>query len=106
MKKKTIRKKVKSKINKSSLPTIIKGLKERETIDKPLIDHYSYSSLVKFSTNPFMFKVKYINGDNIDTAHSPASVIGKAFHVALQRYYEAKETEEDEIKVGLETGMT
>jgi len=106
MKKKIIRKKVKSKINKSSLPTIIKGLKERETIDKPLIDHYSYSSLVKFSTNPFMFKVKYINGDNIDTAHSPASVIGKAFHVALQRYYEAKETEEDEIKVGLETGMT
>lgn len=106
MKKKTIRKKVKSKINKSSLPTIIKGLKERETIDKPLIDHYSYSSLVRFSTNPFMFKVRYINGDRIDTAHKASSVIGKAFHVALQRYYEAKETEEDEIKVGLESGMT
>lgn len=99
--------KVKSKINKNSLPKIIKGLKERETIDKPLIDHYSYSSLVRFSTNPFMFKVKYINGDNIDTAHNISSVIGKAFHVAMQMYYESKEDKEkDEIKAGLETGMT
>jgi len=107
MKKKTTKRtKVKSKLNKNSLPKIIKGLKERETIETFPLDHYSYSSMVRFSTNPFMFKVRYINGDNIETAHNASSVIGKAFHVALQRYYESKDDKDkDEIKDGLEAGM-
>jgi energy-coupling factor transporter ATP-binding protein EcfA2 len=94
------------KLSKNTLPKIIKDLKDREIIDEKLIDHYSYSSLVKFSTNPFMFKVKYLNRDHIDTAHNISGIIGRAFHVALQNYYENKDTKDvDEIKKGLETGM-
>lgn len=107
MKKQTKKKTVKMKISKNSLPEIIRGLKDRETIDNyNIIDHYSYSSLVKFSTNPFMFKVKYINGDHIESAHTVSGVIGKAFHVAMQNYYESKVIPElDPLKIGLEMGM-
>ena len=107
MKKQTKKKTVKMKISKHSLPEIIRGLKDRETIDNyNIIDHYSYSSLVKFSTNPFMFKVKYINGDHIESAHTVSGVIGKAFHVAMQNYYESKVIPElDPLKIGLEMGM-
>lgn len=51
------------------------------------VDHYSYSSWLKFSTNPFMFKVNNINGDQLDTTNSPGNIIGKAAHKALQAYF-------------------
>lgn len=51
------------------------------------VDHYSYSSFTKFSSNPFMFKVNNINGDSIDTTSSASNVLGKALHKAMQTYF-------------------
>lgn len=93
------------KINyKSKLPKIIKGLKKQELISDFPLDHYSYSSMVQFSVNPIMFKIKYINGDIFDTANSISSVIGRAFHSAMDVYYGYSGTEKD-VKKGLEYGM-
>lgn len=111
MKTKTTPKTKKNKVAKRKptnvlLPKIIKGIREQEAIENNPLGHYSYSSMVKFSTNPFMFKVKYLNGDHIDTGHNASSVVGKAFHIALQAYYESKkDPDKDEIKIGLEEGM-
>ncbi len=60
-------------------------VRNTEYIGFPL-DHYSYSSFTKFSTNPLMFKVNYMNGDQIETTSSPTNVIGKAVHRALGSY--------------------
>ena len=51
------------------------------------MDHYSYSSFVKFSSNPLMFKVNNINGEYIETTSSASSVLGRAVHKALQTYF-------------------
>lgn len=50
------------------------------------VQHYSYSSFTKFGSDPYMFKVNYINGDQIETTSSPSNVVGKAMHKALQTY--------------------
>jgi len=75
------------------------------------IHHYSTSSFIKFSENPFMFKVNYINGDYLDTATSVSSVLGRIVHKALQAYLGGEEdvpTPADEgeaIKHGYDRGM-
>ena len=61
------------------------------------VDHYSYSMFSKFSSDPQMFKVGYINGDRIDTTVKPTNVIGKACHEGLKIYFE-------EIREGKEEG--
>lgn len=50
------------------------------------VNHYSYSSFTKFGSDPFMFKVNYINGDQIETTSRPSNVIGKTMHKALEVY--------------------
>lgn len=88
---------------KMTLPKVIKSMAENRTIENFPLTHYSYSTFVKFSTNPFMFKVNYINGDKIDSTRGISGVIGNAFHTAMEIYYgEGK----DSIKAGLEAGMT
>ncbi|MDD5726265.1 MAG: DNA translocase FtsK [Patescibacteria group bacterium] len=74
------------------------------------LDHYSYSSFTKFSTNPLMFKVNYLNGDQIETTSSPTNVIGKAVHKALGAYLGGEETpppsdEGEAIKFGHSAGI-
>lgn len=74
------------------------------------LDHYSYSSFVKFSTNPFMFKVNSINGDQIDSTTTPANVIGRSVHKALQAYFgggdePAPKDEGEAIKFGHNVGI-
>jgi hypothetical protein len=59
--------------------------------------------MVQFSVNPIMFKIKHINGDKIETTNSISSVIGQAFHSAMDIYYGGDS--EDPIKRGLEYGM-
>ena len=88
---------------KSKLPKIIKGMKKQEVIDGFPLTHYSYSSMVQFSVNPIMFKVRYINGDNIDTANSISSVIGRAFHAAMDIFYQSEP--ETQVEAGLQYGM-
>ena len=89
----------------AALPKIVQRKKKVDVGDFPL-DYYSYSSFVKFSTNPIMFKINYINGQWIDTARNVSGVIGNAFHAALETYYTVKkEKSGDAIKQALEDGM-
>ena len=74
------------------------------------VPHYSYSSMVRFSSNPLMFKVMDINGDIIDTAHSASSVLGTAFHHAMEVYYGGSDehivtSESEAIEFGMKVGM-
>ena len=67
---------------------------------------YRQSSFVKFSINPFMFKVNIINGDYLDTGSNISGVIGSSFHNAMELYYsKMKEDESEAIKSGMEAGM-
>lgn len=70
----------------SKLPKITIS-KEPRDIGKFPLDHYSYSTFVKFSTNPILFKINYINGDRIDSTRNVSGVIGNAFHAAMETYY-------------------
>ena len=89
------------------LPKVIKSLAENRKIENFPLKHYSYSTFVKFSTNPIMFKINYINGDVIDTTRNISGVIGQAFHNAMEYYYTGIATgdEQEAIKGGLEAGM-
>lgn len=68
------------------IPTILSIKEEKKSKGEFPVAHYSYSSFTKFSTDPFMFKVRYINGDSIDTTTSPSAILGQACHKALQTY--------------------
>lgn len=86
MKKKTTKKKPLSKLHIPKI-TIHKNSKlDRERFGTFPLEHYSYSSFVKFGANPIMFKINNINGDILDTTSSASSVLGKACHKALQAY--------------------
>lgn len=87
----------------------------RRTLDKKEVGafpvkHYSKSSMVKFSENPILFKVQYINGDVFDTTQSISGIIGSAFHHAMEVYYGGSDTlipenEAEAIEFGLRAGM-
>lgn len=101
-------KKIKSKIK--MLPTITRGTPQELASGFP-VGHYSYSSLVKFATNPLMFKINYINRDQIESTKNVSGVIGTAFHKAMEVYYrgvpELLPTDEAHaIELGLKQGMT
>lgn len=53
-----------------------------------------------------MFKIKYINGDHIDSTRNISGVIGNSFHLAMENYYSMLvENESEAIKKGLDVGM-
>ncbi len=92
-------------MKKTKLPKIIKGTPK--PLDEFPLKYYSYSSFVKFSTNPIMFKINYINGDKIENTNNISAVIGQAFHLSMENYYSNIVSEEsDAIKTGLEHGMS
>ena len=67
--------------------------------------------MIKFSTNPFLFKIMYINKDRFDTASNISGVIGTAFHNAMEVYYGGSDTliptnESEAIEYGLKTGLS
>jgi len=90
--------------------TRIKDNADKKASDFP-VEHYSYSSFTKFSSDPFMFKINYMNGESIDTTTSAAAVLGKALHKAMQTYLGGNpdvSTPADEgeaIKLGHDTGL-
>lgn len=103
MKKTKAHTKIRPKFN---LPKIIKGMSQNRHIENFPLDHYSYSTFVKFSTNPILFKINYINGATLDTTRNISGVIGQAFHNAMETYYGwGDENEPEAIKDGLEQGM-
>lgn len=50
------------------------------------ITHWSHSSLMSFLRNPLAWYKRYVEGI-YDTPTTPASVVGRAGHVALQHFY-------------------
>lgn len=67
--------------------------------------------MVKFSTNPILFKIQYVNRDIFETAQNISGVIGKAFHQAMEVYYGGSDTliptnEAEAIEYGLKAGMS
>ena len=101
---------------KLGLPRVMKsGQKQQTNQSKPEIDsfpvaHYSASSMIKFSSNPVLFKIQYINRDRFDTAMNISGVIGSAFHQAMEVYYGGSDTliptnEAEAIEYGLKSGM-
>jgi len=99
-----MKKKIKIKHN-LKLPQVVHSAEPRDPGDFPL-PHYSYSTFVKFSTNPILFKINYINHETIETTRNVSGVIGQSFHNALEAYYSAiDEKSKDPLKDGLEAGM-
>lgn len=76
------------------------------------LEHYSYSTFTKFSTNPLMFKINAINGDVIETTSTASNILGRAGHKAVQTYLGANPDlpapadEAEAIKLGYEVGRT
>ncbi len=64
------------------------------------IKHWSHSSLMSFLRNPLAWHKRYIE-QVYDTPSSPASVIGRAAHLALQHFYGGT-PKEGAIELGLE----
>lgn len=62
------------------------------------------------STNPILFKVKYINKDRIDTTIGSSAVLGSAFHTAMEVYYGGSDilvptSESEAIEFGMKAGL-
>lgn len=75
---------------------------KRRVIKKPLypIHHWSHSSLVSFLRNPLAWYKRYV--ENVrDTPSTPAGIIGRSGHVALQHFYSGL-SKEAGIALGLE----
>jgi S-DNA-T family DNA segregation ATPase FtsK/SpoIIIE len=70
------------------------------TKKKPPIKHWSHSSLMAFLRNPLAWYKRYVE-DVRDTPSTPAAVVGKAGHYALEKFYTGA-TKEVSIAKGLE----
>ena len=80
--------------------------KNEEFSDFPL-PHYSYSSFVKFFTNPFMFNMNYKKQQYLDSTQNISGIVGKAVHKALEAFQGGNDdypiqTEGEGLKAGLE----
>jgi len=64
------------------------------------IKQWSYSSLVAYLRNPLAWYKRYVEGV-YDMPTTPASVVGRAAHTALQHFYGGF-TKEEAIQLGLE----
>lgn len=64
------------------------------------IKHWSYSSLVAYLRNPLAWHKRYVE-KVYDMPLTPASVIGRAAHAALQQFYGGF-TQEEALELGLE----
>lgn len=90
------------------VPKVTKGRQSTNPEGFP-VEHYSASSLIRFTTNPILFKIGYVNLDSFDTTMGISGVVGKAFHKAMEVYYGGSDDhaitdEADAIKYGLQVG--
>ncbi len=65
------------------------------------IKHWSHSSLMAFLRNPLAWYKRYVE-EIYDTQSTPAAVIGRAGHLALEHFYSGA-PKEVAIKLGLES---
>jgi S-DNA-T family DNA segregation ATPase FtsK/SpoIIIE len=101
--------KIKSKLGKRALPAVFIQAPSDNQLDFP-VDHYSYSSMVKFTENPILFKICYVNRDRYETTSNVSGVIGRAFHLAMEVYYRGNPEmmpadEQQAIEFGLKAGL-
>lgn len=68
-------------------------------MNKPLIDHWSYSALLSFLNNPMGFKKTYIL-KQYDNQRTPSAVVGSAGHKALEMHFQGM-TSDDAIAMGM-----
>lgn len=73
------------------------------------MEHISASAMVAFSTNPVLFKIRYVNREQIGSTTGISAVIGKAFHHAMEVYYSTDAegnalAEGEAIRMALEAG--
>ncbi len=90
---------MKTKLDRQQMPKITH--REEPNNSGFPVDHLSHSSMSLFSTNPLMFRIRYINGDVIDTAHNASGVLGNAFHHAIDTFFIS---EENDVGEGLVAG--
>lgn len=64
------------------------------------IKHWSHSSLIAFLRNPLAWYKRYVE-EIYDTPSSPAGIVGRAGHVALQHFYSGIE-KSGAVALGLE----
>ncbi|MBI4088668.1 PD-(D/E)XK nuclease family protein [Candidatus Kaiserbacteria bacterium] len=64
------------------------------------IKHWSYSSLMAFLRNPLAWYKRYVE-EVYDTPSTPASIVGRAGHVALEHFYNGA-PKDVAIRTGLE----
>src|SRR3989338_10405904 len=73
--------------------------KKQREIEIP-IKHWSHSSLMSYLRNPLAWYKRYVE-QVFDTPSNPASVVGRAGHLALQHYYSGI-AKEGAVALGLE----
>jgi hypothetical protein len=83
--------------------------RNKERDDFP-VDHLSSSSLIKFGSNPIMFKINEIQREYIETTSRASTVLGKGFHKSMEAYRFGTEecpvtTEGEALELGLKVGM-
>ncbi len=64
------------------------------------IEHWSYSSLMTYLRNPLAWHKRYVEGV-YDIPSTPAAIVGKAAHVALENFYNGLSIDEA-TKCGLD----
>lgn len=93
------------------LPQVVALKPKQVVVDERLpLQKYSYSTLVKFSSNPVLFKVQVINGEVLDSTTNVSAIMGRALHHALQVYYGGSDeyivtNEAEGIELGLKAGV-
>lgn len=92
------------------MKSLISNKDNKKDVSSFPVDHYSASSMVSFSTNPILYKIKYLNKDNIETSFGISGILGKAFHHAMSVYQGGSESlipsdESEAIEYGLKSGM-
>ena len=65
---------------------IYRGQQKKDKDSFP-ISHLSASSMCAFTANPILWKIKYINGDYIDTTTGIPAILGQSVHYGLDIYY-------------------
>ena len=64
----------------------MQGRKGKKAKQKYPIAHWSHSSLVAFLRNPLAWHKRYVE-QVYDTPSTPAGVVGRAGHTAVQHFY-------------------
>jgi len=74
--------------------------KTKKSAKKYPIKHWSHSSLMAYLRNPLAWYKRYVE-EIYDTPSNPASIVGRAGHLALQHYYGGID-KEGAVALGLE----